>query len=208
MRKKEDKIFLIYEDAGFTLIELMATVAIVGVLAAIAIPNYTKYQRKARQAEAKSALGSIYVAERTIFNSEDGRTFSSCVGALGYAPEGINLYAVGFTDVAARGGTCMPNGAPLGAGAPNCLAYSYKAGVGGAYTSVSGCTTAEVGATYFLSKKSEVGGAPVPTEADLGGTLTWNTFEIVASGAIGGTAIDRWAVDQNKQVYPLQDGVE
>ena len=59
------------KSKGFTLIELMIVVAIIGILAAIAIPNFLNYQCKARQSEAKTNLGAIanlqevYWAEKT-----------------------------------------------------------------------------------------------------------------------------------------------
>lgn len=52
---------------GFTLIELMVTVAIVAILAAVAYPSYTSHIRKARRTEAKAALLQIQVAQEKYF---------------------------------------------------------------------------------------------------------------------------------------------
>ena len=56
---------------GFTLIELMIVVAIIGILAAIAIPNFLQYQMKSRQSEAKTNLQAIRTSE-IAFQAERG----------------------------------------------------------------------------------------------------------------------------------------
>lgn len=50
---------------GFTLIELMIVVAIIGVLAAIAIPNFIRYQLRAKSSEAKTVLGGIKTSQES-----------------------------------------------------------------------------------------------------------------------------------------------
>ena len=62
--------------AGFTLIELMIVVAIIGILAAVAIPSYRRYVVRARSAETFTVLQAIREAEERWFNSDEGnRTY-------------------------------------------------------------------------------------------------------------------------------------
>jgi len=53
------------DQKGFTLIELMIVVAIIGILSAIAIPNFMTFRMKAKTSEAKSNLGSIRTCEES-----------------------------------------------------------------------------------------------------------------------------------------------
>jgi type IV pilus assembly protein PilA len=56
---------------GFTLIELMIVVAIIGILAAIAIPNFLRFQAKSKQSEAKTNLGGIFTAQTSYFGENN-----------------------------------------------------------------------------------------------------------------------------------------
>ncbi|KPJ68318.1 MAG: hypothetical protein AMJ45_02605 [Syntrophobacter sp. DG_60] len=60
---------------GFTLIELMIVVAIIAILAAIAIPQYKKFQLKAKTSEAKANLGAIRTAEEAYSAETDNYVF-------------------------------------------------------------------------------------------------------------------------------------
>jgi type IV pilus assembly protein PilA len=82
---------------GFTLIEIMVVVAILGVLAAIAIPNYRGLHCKAKQSEAKVQLGSIRTAQETYWSENE--TYADSLNKLACRPEGDALYS--FTVVSA-----------------------------------------------------------------------------------------------------------
>lgn len=75
---------------GFTLIELMIVVAIIGILAAIAIPNFIKFQARSKQSEAKANLKAVFTAEKAYYQEKD--QFSSYTGDVGFEPERNNRY--------------------------------------------------------------------------------------------------------------------
>ena len=78
-------------EKGFTLIELMIVVVIIGILAAIAIPNFLRYQAKAKQSEAKTNLGAIYVTQTAYFSEND--SYAASISALNWSPAGSTRYS-------------------------------------------------------------------------------------------------------------------
>lgn len=86
-----------FEDLnkGFTLIESMIVVALIGILAAIAIPSYQSYILKARRADGQAALG------RVLIEQEKYRT--------GHTAYSSDLSQVGF-QAEADGSYCSPDG--------------------------------------------------------------------------------------------------
>src|SRR6266851_4427576 len=64
------RAFKRYDERGFTLIELMIVVAIVGVLSALAIYGVTKYLRSSKTAEVKTAVGQMAKDASAAFSRE------------------------------------------------------------------------------------------------------------------------------------------
>jgi len=69
---------------GFTLVELMIVVVIVGILAAVALGLYRGYTRKAMASEAQAGLGTIATSLRVVFAEKSA--YDGLVGAVGTQP--------------------------------------------------------------------------------------------------------------------------
>jgi type IV pilus assembly protein PilE len=105
-------------STGFTLIELMIVVAIIGILAAIALPSYQDSVRKSRRADAKSDLMGLANAMERHFTEQNtycGTASSDCTGSpIVYTtnPQNTNYYSF---DIDATATTFTLTATPKGA---------------------------------------------------------------------------------------------
>ena len=118
-------------NQGFTLIELMIVVAIIGILAAIAIPNFMTYQAKARQSEAKVGLGGIFTTATSYF-AENG-SFTATSSSLGYAPAGSPKYTFMYNGSINTGSTSVQ--CPAGSWVAGTLSVTNVTGTATGFTS-------------------------------------------------------------------------
>jgi len=104
---------------GFTLIELMIVVAIIGLLAALAIPNFIRFQARARQSEARSSLKSIFTAQKAYYR--DKQMYYDKFNVIGFEPEWNNRYCY-FLGAAVSGQELRahPQAAPTTAASAAC----------------------------------------------------------------------------------------
>ncbi|OGS80197.1 MAG: pilus assembly protein [Gallionellales bacterium GWA2_55_18] len=73
---------------GFTLIELMIVVAIIGILAAVAIPAYSNYTKKAKFTEIVNATGAVKLAVEDCLADNSG-TYALCINGQSGVPAAI-----------------------------------------------------------------------------------------------------------------------
>lgn len=88
------------DERGFTLMELVVVTAIIGVLAAIAIPQYAAYEEQAGDAAAKSDLRNMATAMEAYYTQSG--TYSgvdlTLLGTFGYRQTAAVTVGVGTTD--------------------------------------------------------------------------------------------------------------
>lgn len=170
---------ILNKQSGFSLVELMVVVAIIGILAALSVGQVQKQIAKSRQAEAKTNLASVYTSEKS-FNAEFA-AYTDDFGALGLGFDGNMRYDVGFSAAA----TLPP-----------------PAGYTGSAASTIGSAAAFCTGQCVIVPSN---GLAPPAVA---GAITATTFAPQARAYIfNATDIDTWEINQDKIYSQPENGI-
>jgi type IV pilus assembly protein PilA len=175
------------KQTGFSLVELMVVVAIIGILATVAVPQVNKFMAKARQAEAKTTLAGIFTAEKAFYTEYN--TYHTDFRTIGFAPEGRVRYNAGFSSAHA---CAMPPGLPAAGSSTKIDGYC---GASPAFT--NGCSLLPEGL------ESGIAGTLAGTACTNMAFVAQARSEVVSSAGIA----DAWSVNEQKAFTQDSNGI-
>jgi type IV pilus assembly protein PilE len=122
------RMYYRYRSNGFTIIEILITVALIGILSAIALPNYNEYVLKGKLAEAYANLATLQTRMEQYY--QDNRRYGNSAATLAACPTAADAAAqtnCGIPCPAAPNVKYFTFSCTLGAGATGDQTYTYSA---------------------------------------------------------------------------------
>ncbi len=187
---------------GFTLVELMVVVAIIGLLSAVAIPNFQKYQARSKTSEAKLQLSAIYTAEASFFS--DYNIYAGCLRYMGYDPrEEITsrYFTTGFSSFATINATAAVSAVNAGL---NALATECPT------------TSVVVDISNFLAGKSTGSNLSIVThmtgatgeDQSVASSMTYlaGAAGVIHKNFTAAGTTSYFTIDQNKRIQTVRNG--
>ncbi len=187
---------------GFTLVELLIVVAIIGVLSTIGVPTFRRMIQKSKKSEAKVTLGGLYTTEAA-FNAEYN-AFGNNLPLMGYEIEGQSnpaslTYSVGF-----YGANCAALPAAIRPAIGGAIGTQLNTAFPAYYVGTVNSRLGNNQTTCFVTALTN------PSDVDANGTL----FRANASGLISPSATaaagpyDVWQIDNARNLSNVQDGIK
>jgi type IV pilus assembly protein PilA len=169
---------------AFSLIELMIVVAIIGILATVAIPNFQRFQGKARQSSAKSLLSGYYTAQKATYSEYN--IYPGNFSGAGYKPDGEIPYRVTASN--------------------NSVASTVSGYASGCTTSASTATCPAGYMTWTEGPSAAAPGGSCTTgvTGTVGGV---GTFTACAGANIGASVTDTWRINDAKTLSNTTEGL-
>lgn len=169
-------------------------VGMIGILAAIAIPNFLKFQCKSKQSEAKVNLSGIFTAQKSFYGEYN--FYTTDLVSINWTPDGMPLYVYGFAEAG-----------PMEENLPKSIAEVPRD-----YDPDRKDTASPdvISSTYSTTKMRDLSGK-VLTGKDLPPDTTADASGFLA-GAVGDVDVDHasprldiWTIDQNKTLRVISN---